>query len=211
MRDTITPINRLLSWLLMSANTDPGILRRDEFYAIKERLLMRYGTIQGTEIQHIKKDCFTCDGTGEYEPEVDCYKCWGTGVYQEFWVKLISWDWNGYSFHQPVERKHKPFLSEDGSHVPITHEGYITKLHHWAANESRLWLFLLFDRKTFFRAMKSSCQCRPRLPLSIIQKIVFDLRLLPSRVRHNYWSCLRKLRCFLKPVVEVEGYEDIPF
>ena len=45
---------RILAKLLHYANADPPI-DRDRFYAVKDRLLSRYGRFEGHELQEIKK------------------------------------------------------------------------------------------------------------------------------------------------------------
>jgi len=148
-------IINLLSWLLGLANSSPPGARRWEFYQIKAKLLQRFGS--GNEqslfglrpemdLQHIRKPCFNCDGTGIYRDfdKEPCRKCSGTGTFDEFWVFLERWHLGSRVFHIPLERvREKPERA-------VTIEGLIR--HESAgrsAKEARLWLYLLFDRDLF--------------------------------------------------------------
>lgn len=47
-----------LAKLLHYANRRPPTLREQEFYAIKEKILLRHGQKIGYDVQHIRKDCY---------------------------------------------------------------------------------------------------------------------------------------------------------
>ena len=50
-----------LSWLLQRANAKPPAMTREAFFAMKDRLLRRYGQAVGTDLQHIALKCWSCD------------------------------------------------------------------------------------------------------------------------------------------------------
>ena len=104
----------LIAKLLHIANSDPPIVRKKEFYEIKDAILKKHGTFVGHQVQHIKKSCWSCGGTGIWTgydngfkwvecPPRKCYRC-RDGVYDEFWVLLELYQFGGYEFHRPVKR-----------------------------------------------------------------------------------------------------------
>jgi hypothetical protein len=161
---------RFVAWLLHLANADPPITRRREFYALKQRLVERWGVRVGDDVQRYRRECYGyqfdgCEGK-------TCRKCYGTGVFSESWVLLERWEFGGYVFHRPVGPTRPRAVDYiDGR---ITHAG----VSHRAANEAALWLALLFDRRLFCALLTTSRNCgwqwRPMLAL---QAVVFDLRM----------------------------------
>lgn len=96
----------MLAYLLHVANSDPWF--RDRFYAMKARILRRYATPDGHDLQEIPgKECWSCYGSGAYVhysgDEDTCRKCDGIGWYrQPRWTKLQRWKLGRYSFHEPI-------------------------------------------------------------------------------------------------------------
>jgi hypothetical protein len=175
---------------------------RKEFYAMKQRILIRYGTPGSNEFQHfVKKDCrhcwshhhcWDCDDYGK------CCRCDGTGVYlPEAWVRLIPWTFGGFQFHCPAEK-----LYELPEGYAVKYEGRIVHglKAHLLPEECRMWLELFFDTKRFFRCLGSNGyygEQSIKRPLVSIGTFVHMLRfdrwhllnaILPFRV---YWW----LRC----------------
>jgi hypothetical protein len=105
-------IETILSYLLHYANSEPQNNRySDSFYKIKDKILTKYATLLGTDIQHIEpKICFKCDGTGTYIRQYDgshftCWDCVGSGIYKDgFWTVLNKYQFGNYTFHIPKER-----------------------------------------------------------------------------------------------------------
>lgn len=96
----------MIGRILHIANSYPQAVDKTAFYAAKSRLLLRYGTTDGEDIQKIQgKPCWSCEGTGGlYEPG-GCYKCWGDGWYKRpVWVRLARYRIGRFVFHSPVER-----------------------------------------------------------------------------------------------------------
>lgn len=173
----------ILSYLLHFANRYVSILSRDEFYNLKTRLLKKYGTLVGQDLQHIKKECYSCGSTGIYKckwtlPEV-CWSCSGTGTFEEFWVTLDKYQLGKFSFHIPVRRVYSrtsPFL--DLTYNSLI-EGYINHKtpKYNLGRESLLWLYLIFDRKIFWREISRTFSCSNRVtPLVILGNTIFFVR-----------------------------------
>lgn len=183
---------RPLGWLLAVANADPGVHRRD-FYALKDRLLTRFGVCVGEDVQRIVRECwgtsdnYACDGAS-------CRRCGGTGVWDTSLILLQRWSLGGYVFHRPDRR-----VYGDGWRVTI--EGRIEhRRNRRASAEAHLWLALLFDRRLFWRWLTTSqfyaWQWRPMLAL---QRLAFPLamrtRALVRRFAPNVcWECHRTTR-----------------
>ena len=65
VKGTIMELSKkVLAKLLHIANSDPPITRKKEFYEIKDAILKKHGTLVGHQVQHIKKPCRACGGTG---------------------------------------------------------------------------------------------------------------------------------------------------
>lgn len=146
-------IQRVLARLLWLANGSPPHTGRDRFYAMKRGLLERYATKDGVDIQHVRKICYGCDGTGFYEDTGrDCRRCWGTGTWAEFWVELQRWEWCGYRFHTPGP---KLYRKPETTAANIT--GYIEhrpRPGRWP-DEAALWLALIYDRGLWWKLVTS--------------------------------------------------------
>ncbi len=175
-------VQYFVGWLLHNANRDIPFLAKSQFYELKTRLLKKYATKVGTDIQHIKKDCWSCDSTGVFKSEwkmpEPCWSCYGTGVYEEFWTRLDKYKLGKWYFHNPVERMYKYEPLFEGESLPII-EGYI---HHKApkyrlGKECALWLFLLFDRKSFWKELgRTGSPTHKRTPLVIVDNAIFVFR-----------------------------------
>lgn len=130
--------DRIIARLLWAANTRPPFGHRDEFYAMKSSLLARYATISGLDIQHIRKKCWSCNGTGRYSTKDRCRKCWGSGIYREFYVYLSRWEFAGHVFHRPIRLRDKINNAET-----VTIEGYVQHAdlpgHLCPTCSARLW------------------------------------------------------------------------
>lgn len=210
---------RLIAWLLYLANSDPPFICRQEFYALKERLLRKHGRMDGQDVQHIRKDCWTCEATGTHPVYKDrCRKCGGTGVYEDAWILLRRWEFMGRIFHIP-EGRTTPRL-------PADIEGYVRHANHGRApREAILWLFLLCDWPAFWRLLFGQCSASRRwYPLLNLQCLAFEARLAWDRykprrcrlckrwtIQPGYqWPTCRK--CEAEQVKLWQGInEEIPF
>lgn len=137
----------ILSWLLHHANKLPD----KHFYVIKDKILGKYGTHLGYDVQYIEgKKCFSCGGTGihvycgwdgEVYDEDYCWNCHNGWYKKPVWNVLSQVQFGNYVFHQPFKRVYeKP-------DIPIKFiNGYI---EHEPTKYSRIALtilFLLFEK-----------------------------------------------------------------
>ncbi len=138
-----TLLIKLLSILVHHANRNT---KAPEFYAIKKRLLLKYGEFICNEVQIIEgKECYSCNGSGWYSYNSTCYKCAGTGMYRDQCFNLLAkYKFGNYYFHQPIQRMRR----NDGG-LPIV-QGYITHSFSEYGNISKNILYLMFDTKYFF-------------------------------------------------------------
>lgn len=147
-------IARRLGRLLHIANSAPpsGKVRKERFYAMKQKILKRFGAEDGHDIQHISgKECWNCDGIGWWDEYDECYKCDGTGWFKHpVWVVLKRWKLGGYKFHEPIKRHYSEPEAELRDRPVI--EGYIEHVSYkWNEIErARFILCLLFDWKTLW-------------------------------------------------------------
>jgi hypothetical protein len=205
--------NKILAWLLMSANSSPPFAPdRDRFYSYKNTILEKNAFLVGHDIQHIRKMCWKCAGTGIYQLGDSCWSC-SKGIYSEFYVRLEKYSFCGYIFHKPVHRQYFPYEN------PVTIDGYIRKECHWAYHEAWLWLLLIYSDswKDFWGVFKSSCtfSCYP-LPLTKLQRIIWWFRKdfpTPFRCQQRVDRLSSRVRDWLHgPLSPVEpDYDDSPF
>lgn len=194
-------MRKLTGWLLHWANSDPPAFRKDEFYALKARLLRRLGTHVQDREQHIVKPCW---GERSYDSEMEydykgcgphCRRCGGTGKYDEFWVTLEEWDLAGYHFHLPVGGKRRLPRVANGEWI----EGFISHPRNpQRCREALLWLCLLYDPVQFARRLASGYNCTCRWwPLLNLQRAVTKLVMGANAVRQAFrrwgwddcWDC----------------------
>lgn len=144
-------MRKLIGFLLWNANANPPFWLKGRFYHMKDRLLRRFGEYVGYDIQHIRKECWTCHGTGMYTEKQRCWNC-SNGIYKEFWCKLERWQVGNYVFHLPQKKSLVPIIAYDDKvnliEDYIHHE--IPKYH--LAEECLYWLALFFDWQ-FFKMM----------------------------------------------------------
>ncbi|MFH1984819.1 MAG: hypothetical protein ABIL58_23505 [Pseudomonadota bacterium] len=213
-------IKKTIGRLLHAANTSPPCLARGEFYAMKDRILARFGTLAGHNIQHIKYDCWGCKGTGvfigfwhsddedygekwiECEP-MKCQKCGGTGVFAEIWVLLEVHNLGGHRFHRPVFRTRDPQhpgfngralgpIFDGGQFI----EGKIELKPHRHHVEACYWLALFFDRP-LFGTIWGRTKHEVATPLARLSGKVFGARAVARRIKYA--------------VRYIMDREDIPF
>lgn len=168
-----------LGKMLHYANRRPPALREQEFYAIKEKILLKHGQKIGYDVQHIRKDCYSCDETGTFRcdwkmPE-PCWNCGGTGLYEEFWTLLETYQLGKYTFHKPVSKVYE----NPGYQTFGKIEGYIrhNTPRYYLSAECAFWLFLIYDRQTFFNYIgKVGFPSRKFTPMVIISTVIQKVR-----------------------------------
>lgn len=206
------------AWLLHLANQDPPAGTRQEFYALKHRLLQRHARFDGHQIQEISKPCYGPrkwnHGYGEYEydgcPGETCPRCSGTGVFDIRWIRLERWTWGRYTFHVPsgdTRTIPSPYPPRDLIRGRIEHQA-----NHQRSREALLWLYLVTGQLgTWWRECSGySCTCR-LYPMLNLQRVVAKLRARLSRHRcfcgRRFWTwgsgrCICP-RCRREPVDEM--------
>jgi hypothetical protein len=148
------------------------------FYEFKKRFLKRFGDEDGWDSQTIQRECWTCDGSGEYAPGVECRKCSGSGTYDQshYWLRRYKLT-DGLVelvFHIPEspiwpERpKAVEFLTGRVQHAPIP-EG--------VARRCFLRLLLRYEPATFYRWVMELAKYR-----------------IVTRPRFKLYFCLIRLR-----------------
>jgi hypothetical protein len=147
----------ILAFLLHHANR---CTKSPEFYRIKDKLLDKYGSVVGYDVQHIEgKECFSCGGTGiHYKRDQygirnseGCWRCHGGWYRRPMWILLARKPIGKYVFHKPAKREYSvknPFIPALGDKVI---DGYI---RHRVAKYSHIALYalyLLYNRPMFRR------------------------------------------------------------
>lgn len=154
----------MIGKLLHIANSYPSAIDKERFYAMKSRILQRWGTPDGRDIQHIEgKQCWTCYGSGIYvgiywisgdEWQDTCNRCFGSGWFKSpVWVVLERYRIGNFVFHQPTDRLYKaPESLEPTNQIEgyIEHRDYGWRKPIWAA----IVLGLIFDWKLAWLGLK---------------------------------------------------------
>lgn len=169
-------LQRILVRLLHLANARPPFSRA-EFYALKEKLLSKYGRFAGHDLQIIEKQCY---GDGWWKDEggtpcgPTCTRCGGTGLYDVRWHRLERWEWLGYVFHRPVDSTSVRPSGNPASWI----RGRIEHANHGRkSDEACLWLYILCGEwNMLWRELKGCYRYGfYAYPLLILQKIVFKV------------------------------------
>lgn len=189
-------LRETLGFVLHVANSSPGIDRHG-FYAMKEQILRRFGTLCALDTQHIVKPCWGCDGRGRRPnrwgvPDV-CGRCWGSGIFHERFVLLERWNLGGWIFHRPACD-----LPASTDRASVTIRGRIEHYSYGAwSKEAQCWLALLFDLDLFYSLMTTSYPCGWRWgPMGLLNKLLY-YACKPSRiVRVIQWHQERHWREF---------------
>lgn len=198
---------KILGWLLHHANTRAN-WDRSQFYPLKMFTLMRHGTVDGEDIQHIKHTCWGCSGRG-------CERCCNTGAYYQFYVRLTRWKLGGYTFHTPHEKYIAP-------PKPVTITGRIE--HHATGKigfEAMLWLYLWKDRRSLANRMTDGGAFVGFYlwPLLNVHRVIMMARRLWFKARNRlgrhecwcgcrWWNPLNPRQC---PSCALRKDEGIPF
>lgn len=199
----------MIAKLLHIANSSPPGNRaeREQFYAMKQRILHRFGNPDHNDIQYIPgKKCWSCGGTGiwrhTYSGDEDyCWKCDGSGWFkQPVWVTLQRWRLGRFVFHEPIERRYSQPL---GRAVKI--EGYVEhKAYAYRqVRRSMIILGLMFDWSV----------ARPEIADWL--RSLWVTRMWSKRCiycRHHLWAA-RGWKCkrCLRRGEAAEFYDDAPF
>lgn len=96
---TLPPSDKFLFDVCNNANRHWQL--KQEFFKLKVEILQKYATKAGIAKQTIKKECYTCDGTGYFRTGALCYNC-TKGVYEARTYYLQRWVMNGYLYFVPL-------------------------------------------------------------------------------------------------------------
>lgn len=150
-------IKIFLSILLHHANRQS---KAKDFYSIKDRLLNKYGTIVGYDLQFIEgKECYTCGGTGVFKGfdwctrrgwRDTCYNCGGSGFYKQHqYIILKRIRFGNYLFHLPMHRYYtKKTVEGLKPHI----NGYVDHAHSKFGESALIILFLLYSPAYLFHS-----------------------------------------------------------
>lgn len=77
----------------------------DQIYMLKNgfiRYLYQHGYCTEVKLHSQKRECYTCEGTGEYWTGEECYRCHGTGVYSVTELYAFRFEIHGqrFAWHQ---------------------------------------------------------------------------------------------------------------
>lgn len=178
----------ILAALLHYANSRPPF-SKSEFYAVKKRLIQRFGTWDGDDLQHIVAECwgYWSNYGDESTPcGPDCRKCGGTGIYRESWHILQRYTWHGYKFHV---WHHQAYSQPQSDHYVNRIVGRVTHRNYgrWS-DEAVLWLYLLTGEWSLLK--RALCGSRigqwTSLPMLNLQKICMTW---------SMWFSRRTCRC----------------
>ena len=161
--------------LLDVANDDPPTLERRAFYDLKRRLLARYATPDGVDVQYIEDECYGCDGRG-------CGRC-TNGVYRTRFNELKRWRWGVHSFHT-WERQIPAPPTVPQIKGRVQHRR--PRRGHISA-EAWYWLALLCDRPAFWRSWGHTGHLGKRYtPLVVLGTLRYQLRWALHRARARW-------------------------
>lgn len=205
----------ILSRLLFRANRET---KSEYFYAIKNKLLAKYGKHIDYDVQYIAgKRCYSCGGTGIYhgysQPQ-DCYRCYGG------WYKLPTWNilsrmqFGKYIFHQPYKRVHKKPEIEK----PMI-DGYIEKTKVKYGELSLFILCFIYEKgylKRYWQSVGMGWRTYWYYPSNWLYNIAHLLKhgrgAIPfSDLKRKMERLNQKLKgSYVQPEYETDG-DDLPF
>lgn len=201
---------KVLSWLLHHANREG---RNENFYAIKNRLLSKYGKHIGYDVQFIEgKKCYSCEGTGEHKKydyhgrvyDVDaCYRCYDGWYKRPTWNILQKVQFGKFIFHQPYQRAYKK--PTDIATAII--EGYIEHNRSKHGKLALSVLFLIYERgyvKRWYKETGIGWRCYWYLPRNYIHNIIHIIK-----HRRNSYPFIKKDK---QPIYNHwQTTDDLPF
>lgn len=201
----------VISKLLYLANQRPDFICKPEFYQLKDKLIKKYGKKIGTDYQYIEKECFTCNGTGVYADQYKretCNNCFGTGKYDEFVSQLDKYKIGKHEFHLPVKRYYRYSSGFIGVMAKVNIKGYIRHNceNPYLCDEAKLWLFLLFNKKTFRkifgRSYRFDVKCR---------YLLLSLSNLKYAAKHKDFKNVRKKNVPVTKYSIEQQCDELPF
>jgi hypothetical protein len=181
-------------------NWDYPVNLKTAFYMAKDIILSRMGIFDGYDIQKIKRECNSCDGTGRWHYWYDncgewCFKCNGTGTYKTDTYYLKRFWLNNMLFHSPAYDAPK-----FGEPIHNTIKG-LTKHKDYgkrAGAISAYILCLIYKRDYLFKLTKWIYQDWKRK--------------LPGMVYEKYWNIKHKvIALFVSDYYQPDYDDGLPF
>ncbi len=175
--------NYYLGELLFLANVNKP--SRHIYFPLKDKILNRFGVHIGYDLQHVKKECYTCNGTGWYTVRDRCYNC-RDGIYSEFWCKLSSYELGNRKFYIPSQKYYmKP------SDMTVNIEGIIKNNNEVEFIKSyRAFMFLrcIFQPKEYLKTIFSNWFWIIHTKYNYYQNICsrFLLKIKQTNCKHDF-------------------------
>ncbi len=200
----------MLARLLHIANSSP--LDKERFYAMKSRILHRFASKDGTDLQELPgKPCWSCDGTGIFThiysgDEDECHKCYGDGWFKRpCYVTLQRWRMGRFVFHEPIDRcwGRPPVGLKQTKTIKgyVEHRRYSYRQVRWAT----LLLALCFDWPLASLTWNDIYRCWWIVRMTTRRCIDCKRRLWSTR----RWKC--RACEFLAARAEKMRFDEIPF
>ena len=159
-------IKFILGFLLHHANRYPLYFLRENGHAIKSMLLQKHGTLIGYDLQQITQ--------GLYNKDYQLLKKYRIG---KFFFRLP------YGVIYPSAQFINLFKNRK---IGLFIDGLIKLKKSRYSIECNLWLFLLFDRKNFFRALGTfRVNSNFFLPLSYVFSLVYVLKTIMQSAKKS--------------------------
>ncbi len=203
----------ILSNLLHRANREHYC--SPEFYAIKNRLLLKFGKHTGYDVQFIEgKKCHTCNGTGIYigyygrQYNDTCYHCYNGWYKRPTWNILERVQFGKYTFHKPYQRAYKKPDILIGAQI----EGYIS---HQRAKYGALCtsiLFLLFEKgyiKRWYKGAGIGWRVYWWLPKAYLNNIIHIIK--KGKNAYPVKKLTGKIYRLTHTKKQLQELEDLPF
>ena len=165
-------------------------------YQVKDIVLKARGHQIATDVQHIRKECYSCSGTGKQVAVVNsfgvpwktsvnkCPRC-NNGVYTEYWVLLDVFVVGDRLFHRPAGTCYSvdQVIQRTGGGYSKVYEGLIRhEPPAWNLGyEAYFWLALFFSPRRFFNDLGhvflSGPQVTPMLALNLVARVIKSIYL----------------------------------
>lgn len=164
------------------------------FYPFKARFLKRFAAQDGWDLQIIEKECWTCEGSGQYAKGESCRSCGGDGIHHtnEHWLQ--RWILPGAVYHVP-EFCSPPHWQRGDSPKNEFHGRIVHEPVPEAAARRAYWRLLLRHE-----------------PMNFYREIIHLIQWRGQAIRTKWYFKLIRLRnkMDLFPAINPEK-DDVPF
>jgi hypothetical protein len=182
-------------------NSATSGINKQSFYEFKNGFLERFAIYDGYDRQEIKKECYSCYGTGlfkcNWKRTENCWDCFGSGIYQERTYMLRRYRLNGHVFHRPTDKR-----PGDVQDVRNIIKGYIK---HTQVNDDPLANFLIllwkYDREKCYSTIEN-------IGKNAMTRARYRWKNIMRQSKSQLIGCLDFLK-FKRN--DVSGIDDLPF